>query len=116
MSWGSNVPASNYSRRAVFRRRCRRGPDSLVGSTPGSVLDDPSQERRHAGLTNRADGDFGGTSGRLQHLTVAQVHGDVLAAARAVEDQVAALGLVGRNVTAGVVLVTGEPREQYADP
>src|SRR5205085_914757 len=45
----------------------------------------------------------------------AQVDADVLATARAVEDQVAALGLRRRDVTTGVVLVTGEPREQHAD-
>ncbi|CKU91789.1 Uncharacterised protein [Mycobacterium tuberculosis] len=40
----------------------------------------------------------------------------MLAAAWAVKDQVAALGLSGRNVATGVVLITGEPRDQHADP
>src|ERR1700747_3241861 len=108
---GSDVPASNYSRPAEFRRR--RGP--RLGSTPGSVFDDPSQELRHPGPANRADGDFAGAPGCLQHLPVAQIHGDVLAAARSVEDQVAAAGLVGRNVAAEVVLVPGKARDQHAD-
>src|ERR1700733_8738348 len=81
-----------------------------------SVLNYPGQKRRHSALPHRADSDLAGAAGRFQHLAVAQVDGDVLAAARAVEDEVATFGLRRRNVPTRVVLIPGEPRQQPAHP
>src|SRR4029077_17723416 len=85
-------------------------------TTTGSVLDDPGQKRRHPGFSHRADGNFSGAARRLQHLAVTQVDGDMLAAARAVKDEVTTLGLRRRDVTTGVVLVTRESRQEHAHP
>src|SRR5271163_4962824 len=108
MSRGSGVPF-------VQLFQATRHPSTWPSRDARSVLDDSGQHRGHATLADRADRDFAGAARRLQHLSVAQVDGDVLAATRAVEDEVAAPRLRRRNVPTGLPLVTGEPRDQHPD-
>src|SRR4029079_4317893 len=76
-----------------------------------SILDQPGDIWRHARSADGSDPDLGAGVRRLEHHAVAEVHRFVLTGVGAVEDQVAAPHLRGRNLAARVVLVARVVRQ-----
>ncbi len=98
------IQASWFRRRRSGARRSHLAQYSMILVTNGVI------RRSH-----RAHRDFAGASGCLQHLAVAQIQGDVLAAAWAVKIRSPRLASSRRNVATGVI--TDHRRTgSHADP
>src|ERR1700744_1830617 len=103
------IQASSNSRNRLWRIALR-----LI--VIGLPLDVPDYIRRHAAGADGRDAHFQTDVGGLEHLTVAQIERHVLAAAWAVEDDVAATHLRRGDLAAHVVLRPRVVREFDAHP
>nr|AAC46193.1 MAV432 [Mycobacterium avium] len=110
----SPVTIAVIQAKTMRRNRLRRmAPRSLLTCSPLDVTDHVG---RHAAGADGGDADLQPDIGRLEHLAVAEVDGDVLGAARSVEDDVAAAHLRGRDLAAQVVLRARVVRQLDAHP